>query len=214
MSTGSELLQSDRVQTPPKRPTDASGKPNFTDGTVRQSAVSTDTGAIMEMVLASTVAAFGPLATGAVIDRISNAGTNLHLKALLVDILLDCGSSARVLDCLGDSLRDPEDWVRHNAIQALELKAAQLRSRSASWIERMKSLLNDPEPFVAYNAISALHYTISAASGAPQATAAAELHEDLAPLVTHPNDFVRWKARETMYRLRSDMTPPGGHARL
>ena len=104
-------------------------------------------------------------------------------KALLLDLLLDCGrgggsddhegeeggqrrrwlAKARI-DCFIAHVSNPEPWVRHSAVQALELSAGnavRMVGKQALWKALTPLLLRDPssdDEFVVWNAISALWY--------------------------------------------------------
>jgi hypothetical protein len=113
--------------------------------------------------LASAVATFGARASDAVRGRIGTCNAACAAeRALLLDILLDCGGVSAAsatgranIRCFAACLSDDsaDDWMRHAAVQGLEMSgtAGGKLASSAAWVA-----LADPNPFVAFCAISAL----------------------------------------------------------
>ncbi len=151
-------------------------------------------------------------------------------KALLLDLLIDSADSkenhktrnAR-LDCFVDCLADPDKWVRHTAVQAMEacgqaLQQQQQQRRrrrqqgsSLSSSAALLKLLSDidatdlgkaeigdgTDEFTQWNAISAARYS------APSRRALEGLVDVLEVLEGHASPFLSWKAACTRREILS-----------
>jgi ectoine hydroxylase-related dioxygenase (phytanoyl-CoA dioxygenase family) len=173
-----------------------------------------------EPFISCALAAFGPRAAKevcAALDEHTDGGCSCsagreslvgeeHYRALLVDVLVDCGGGDEVIGCFVDSLHSKDGWVRHNAIQGLEHSASRvehtIRAEAIDVVTPLQRALSDPHPFVVFGAISALqHVRGSRSSG--DTSGDIVLAGLVAPLeATHPNPLVRWKAREATAEAR------------
>jgi hypothetical protein len=159
---------------------------------LRQAAVA------QESMLGSAVAAFGRRGAPELRARI-DAATESHHKALLLDCLVDsAGATAdpASLACFARHIDDGSAWVRHNAMQGLDLAGPGAAPFAAAVGARLAA---DAEPFVRFAAISALFNQAPVGGGAA-------LLPLLAPLLEHPQGLVAWKASETMYMIEHDLS--------
>ena len=151
------------------------------------------------------VSACGGTAAGPLMRAIGSASG--RRKALLLDLLIDCDSGDERLDCFAECLDDPDEWVRHTAVQAIEccgqaLAGQQQGSSSSSAAAAARALLkllgdatdegseigDGTDEFLQWNAISAARYS------APSNDALEVLADALAPLEGHASPFLSWKA--------------------
>lgn len=137
-----------------------------------------------EVRLATTIAAFGAVASLPLRARLAQTGVGSHERAMLLDVLLDCAvggeETERHTRCFAEAALDSDDWVRHNAIQGLEMVSGGAGAKPAQRIDgcttagdRRVLLLNaldDSNSMVAFNAVSAL-YNFDAARGSEKRAA-------------------------------------------
>ena len=108
-----------------------------------------------EVRLATTIAAFGEMASAPVCARLGAAGVGAHERALLLDVLLDCGvETERHACCFAEAAQHADDWVRHNALQGLEMTSGGDEAARAM----VAGALADPNDMVAFTAVSALFH--------------------------------------------------------
>lgn len=144
-----------------------------------------------ESMLGTALAAFGVRGVEQVCAAVDGAGS-AHHKALLLDCLTDTAGALRsttALECCVRSLTDPSDWVRHNAMQGLELAGAAARP----YVDAITDMLEDSEPFVSFAAVSTLFNTLGIEDGTEDLD---EARLDLLPLLAqlegHSSDLVSW----------------------
>lgn len=143
--------------------------------------LSTDTAAQIptdanEVRLATAIAACGARASALVCARLAESELGAHERAVLLDVLLDCVTggeeTARHRQCFVDAALHKNDWVRHNALQGLEMTSA------SHWIDGsvarecralILNAVDDLNSMVAFNAISAL-YNLDMARGSYKRT--------------------------------------------
>ena len=162
------------------------------------------------------VSAFGHRAAPALLREIAAAAPGKR-KAVLLDLLLDCGGSEAASDrigCFVECLADAEPWVRHSAAQALELSASHAAEifGARQLCSALAPLLSDENEFLIWEAISALRYS----SGTDRCLLR-ELCSRLQPLVAPGSAFVRWKAQESLALVEAQLaqsTGGPGHPRL
>ena len=139
-------------------------------------------------------------------------------KALLLDLLIDCDADAHRgarLDCFAECLKDPDAWVRHTAVQALECCGQALASQQQSapssssaaaavvLLKLLSDAMDESNEFLQWNAISAARYSASSEG------ALIGLADALAPLESHASPFLSWKAACTRREIFEQELQPG-----
>ena len=120
-----------------------------------------------EVRLATTIAAFGAMASAPVCARLGAAGVGAHERALLLDVLLDCGvETERHACCFAEAAQHADDWVRHNALQGLEMTSGGDEAARAM----LAAALADRNDMVAFTAVSALFHHDAARGRAGRAS--------------------------------------------
>eukprot|EP01052_Picozoa_sp_SAG31_P013146 SAG31_NODE_785_length_12089_cov_4.342936_6_plen_288_part_00 len=128
-------------------------------------------------------------------------------KALLLDLLMDCDNPQhrkQRLDCFVNCLDDPEEWVRHTAVQAMEVCSQSLRDHGYNnrpllpLLEHYVQCGGDrvENDFVVWTAVSAARYAASP-------NTVPDLVRLLQPLQHHASPFLSWKAACTIHELRT-----------
>jgi hypothetical protein len=158
-----------------------------------------------ESMLGTALTCFGAAAATPAICAAVEAASCPHYKALLLDCLVDTAGSlaagSQAHQCFADCLQDADPWVRHNAMQGLEMAGQAGRPHRAAVAAKLGP--EEPEPFVRFAAISALAYATASADTEEREALGTMLRPLLSP---EQHDLVRWKAAETIYMLARGFT--------
>ena len=190
---------------------------------LEQAAAREDTHA--EIWLSNAIVAFGSEVAGLeLLRRAAEPHQSVHLRTLLLDTLMDCGTvpahAEQALELFAGCLLHDAEWVRYAGLTGLEQAGVLVRF---AWLEydagvgallaemacplagasaskhtsTIAAILHDQSPFIVFSALSALFYT-----AADPRRWQAEIE---AVATSHEHPMVSWKAAEIGHMVRNGL---------